>query len=174
MTVTKEQIRAMLARQNALGIGPEDFKQPRELVEREKQIAAAKAAKQMALPRPSPRRSNTPLPMSKPQRGGRIPNAVDDWRSHRGFQGSNMLDTYGNPITAASMAAREQANETASAMAGPNYNETPAPPVRDRTTYVPLGKQQSMNMRTSPPRQPREPREYSSFGEFLRTMGLGK
>jgi len=70
--------------------------------------------------------------------------------------------------------ARDRANETSSAMAGSNYNETPAAPVRDRTTYVPSGKQQSMNMRSSPPRQPTGPREYSSFGEFLKTMGLGK
>jgi len=70
--------------------------------------------------------------------------------------------------------AKDRANETSSAMAGLNYNETPAAPVRDRTTYVPSGKQQSMNMRSSPPRQPTGPREYSSFGEFLKTMGLGK
>jgi hypothetical protein len=70
--------------------------------------------------------------------------------------------------------AIDRANETSSAMAGLNYNETPAAPVRDRTTYVPSGKQQSMNMRSSPPRQPTGPREYSSFGEFLKTMGLGK
>ena len=151
--------RAMLARRNSLKA---------EGSEAEKQIKAAQAQKMAKLAAPLAAKT-----MSKPRRG-RTPNAVDDYRSRRSFQGLNMLDTYGNPITAANMAARERANETASAMAGPNYNEAIAPPVRDRSTYVPLGKQQSMNMRTSPPRQPREPREYSSFGEFLKTMGLGK
>jgi hypothetical protein len=70
--------------------------------------------------------------------------------------------------------ARDRADETSSAMAGANYNKTPAAPVRDRTTYVPSGKQQSMNMRSSPSPKPTGPREYSSFGEFLKTMGLGK
>jgi len=68
--------------------------------------------------------------------------------------------------------ARDLANETSSAMKGANYNETPAAPLRDRAMAIPTGKEQSMNMRATPKQT--GPREYATFGEFLKTMGLGK
>jgi len=71
--------------------------------------------------------------------------------------------------------ARDLANETSSAMKGANYNETPAAPLRDRAMAIPTGKEQSMNMRATPKQTgPTGPREYATFGEFLKTMGLGK
>jgi len=122
----------------------------------------------MALPRPDPRRGDMPLPMSKPQRGGRIPNAVDDWRSHRGFQGLNMLDTYGNPITRNEVRSITPASDRQHAIPNWGYTSNSAGQAIDPKQMTARGA--AVRNYGETPR----PREYSSFGEFLKTMGLGK
>ena len=121
----------------------------------------------MALPRPNPRRGDMPLPMSKPQRG-RVPNAVDDWRSNRSFQGLNMLDTYGNPITRNEVRSITPASDRQHAIPNWGYTSNSAGQAIDPKQMTARGA--AVRNYGETPR----PREYSSFGEFLKTMGIGK
>jgi len=86
-----------------------------------------------------------------------------------------MLDTYGNPLAInKSMPVADM-----DAMRSPGATVTPASGVmRDRAMAIPTAAD-AANMERGRARQmaeakAREPRSYSSFGEFLRTMGLGK
>jgi len=122
----------------------------------------------MALPKPNPRRGGMPLPMSKPQRGGRIPNAVDDWQSHRGWNIPGMLDTDGNPITRNEVRSITPASDRQHAIPNWGYTSNSAGQAMDPKQMTARGA--AVRNYGETPR----PREYSSFGEFLKTMGLGK
>ena len=133
---------------------------------------AAEQRIKMALPRPDPRRGGMPLPMSKPiiERGpvtGRT-QGMDDFQSRRSFNNPGMMDTYGNPITRNDIRSITPASDRQQAI--PNFG------MMSNAVDQAIDPKQ-MTARGAAVRNYGEtprPREYSSFGEFLKTMGLGK
>ena len=147
--VTPEMMKKMMAKQMSLGIGPESIEQPAKLVQREKEMAAAKEGKPMALPKSSPRRlkaAKGPL-QAMPMQA--MPMQADQ------------ASALGTQAIAAAPAPRVMPSDRQ--MAIPNYGGAMDP-------KRPTMKGAAVKNYGETPR----PREYKSFGEFLKTMGLGK
>jgi len=124
-----------------------------------------------------------PIPMAirrNPVTRGRN-QAVDDWQSHRRWNNPGMLDTYGNPLDIPAPAEYQAAPYAP-------QGERQLTPASDRQHAIPnWGYTSDSAGQAIDPKQmtargaavrnygetPR-PREYSSFGEFLKTMGIGK
>jgi hypothetical protein len=146
----------------------------------EKQIKAAQVQKmveQAAKQAPLAANKPMPLPMSKPiiERKpvtGRT-QGQNDYQSQRSFNNPGMLNTYGYPL----MMTKQMPDMDA--MRSQGATVTPSSGVmRDRAMAIPTATD-AANMQRGRARQmaeakAKEPRSYESFGEFLKTMGLGK
>ena len=163
---------AMQARRNSLKAEGSDAEKQIKAAQVQKMVKRAAAqAPTMTMPLP---RSKPPMPIRRSPIQGRT-QGMDDFQSRRSFQGLNMLDTYGNPLAInKSMPVADM-----DAMRSPGATVMPASGVmRDRAMAIPTAADVA-NMERGRARQiaeakAREPRSYNSFGEFLKTMGLGK
>ena len=162
---------AMLARRQSLK--PEGSVAEKQIKAAQVQKMVKRAANQAPLAAPKP----MPLPMSKPiiERKpvtGRT-QGQNDYQSQRSFNNPGMLNTYGNPL----MMTKQMPDMDA--MRSQGATVTPSSGVmRDRAMAIPTAtdaaKMQRGRNRQMAEARAKEPRSYESFGEFLKTMGLGK